>query len=74
MLRGAGTVLALPLLDAMFPAMTPTAKAAATNKIPRFVGVFNPHGWAPEYSTIDKSGPLGELPFVLKPLEPGRIP
>ena len=68
-LRGAGAALALPLLDAMFPAMVPSAKAAATNKIPRFVGVFNPHGWAPDYSTIEKSGPLGELPFVLKPLE-----
>jgi len=68
-LRGAGVALALPLLDGMFPAMVPSAKAAATNKIPRFVGLFNPHGWAPEYSTIEKSGALGELPFALKPLE-----
>ncbi|HXP86760.1 MAG TPA: DUF1552 domain-containing protein [Bryobacteraceae bacterium] len=68
-LRGAGAALALPLLDAMFPALTPSAKAAAASKIPRFVGVFNPHGWAPDYSAMEKAGPLGELPFVLKPLE-----
>jgi hypothetical protein len=69
LLRGAGTALALPLLDGMFPAMTPSAKAAATNKIPRFVGVFNPHGWAPDFWAMEKSGPLDELPFVLKPLD-----
>jgi hypothetical protein len=68
-LRGAGATLALPLLDAMFPALTPAAKAAAGGAVPRFVGVFNPHGWAPDYSAIEKPGPLGELPFVLKPLD-----
>src|ERR1700674_3580284 len=68
-LRGAGVTLALPFLESMIPALAPLAKAAATPKIPRFVGVFNPHGWAPEYSAMGKSGPLGELPFVLKPLD-----
>jgi hypothetical protein len=68
LLRAAGASLALPLLDAMFPALT----SAAAKQVPRFVGVFNPHGWAPEYSTIAKPGPLGELPFVLKPLEPWK--
>jgi len=46
-LRGAGVTLALPLLDSMFPALVPTAKAQATAKVPRFVGIFNPHGWEP---------------------------
>jgi hypothetical protein len=69
LLRGAGAAVALPLLDSMFPALVPSARAAATSKVPRFVGIFNPHGWAPEYSTIAKAGPLGELPFALKPLE-----
>ncbi len=64
LLRAAGTALALPLLDAMFPALK-----ATPNKIPRFVGIFNPHGWAPEYSTITKPG---EYPFVLKPLDPWK--
>src|SRR5438874_10716046 len=68
-LRGAGVTLALPLLDSMFPAITPLAKAAALPKIPRFVGIFNPHGWAPEYSSIAQEGAVTEYPFALKPLE-----
>ena len=40
LLRGVGVSLALPLLDSMFPALTPIAKAAATQRIPRFVGLF----------------------------------
>jgi len=69
LLRGAGVTLALPLLDSMFPAVTPWAKAAAAPKIPRFVGIFNPHGWAPSYWAMENEGPLTELPFVLKPLD-----
>ncbi len=72
LLRGAGVTLALPLLDSMFPALVPSAKAAAAPKIPRFVGIFNPHGWAPAYWTMEKDGPLTDLPFVLKPLESWR--
>jgi hypothetical protein len=71
-LRGAGVTLALPFLESMIPALAPLARAAATPKIPRFVGVFSPHGWAPDYWAIDKPGPLGELPYVLKPLEAWR--
>ena len=47
-LRGVGTTLALPLLDAMIPAMTAQAKTAA-NTPPRFFGCFVPHGAAPGY-------------------------
>ena len=65
-LRGAGVTLALPLLDSMIPAQTPSSKVAALPKIPRFIGIFNPHGWTPEYSTITQPG---EFPFVLKPLQ-----
>jgi len=71
LLRGAGISLALPLLDSMVPAFTPVAKAAVTGKIPRFVGIFNPHGWAPDYWQF-APGALTELPFVLKPLEPWK--
>jgi hypothetical protein len=63
--------LALPVLESMIPALTPWAKAAVTPKAPRFVGIFNPHGWATEYWSMG-SGPLSELPFVLKPIEPWR--
>jgi hypothetical protein len=69
LLRGAGVAVALPFLDSMVPSLVPAAKAAATPKIPRFVGIFSPHGFAPSYSAMEKSGPLGELPFVLEPLK-----
>jgi hypothetical protein len=73
LLRGAGVTVALPLLDSMFPALSPWAKAAASPKVPRFVGIFNPHGWAPSYWAMEKAGPLTDLPFVLKPLESWRF-
>src|SRR5580692_10023358 len=68
-LRGMGTAVALPFLDAMVPAM-----AAAKNSLPpvRMAFVYVPNGiimdgWNPDYE-----GPLGELPRILKPLEPYR--
>src|SRR5438128_1432461 len=55
LLRGAGISLALPMLDSMVP-----ARAAAPTSPPRFVGIFNPHGWAPEYSAIQQAGSQSE--------------
>src|ERR1700686_764225 len=72
LLRGMGVSLALPLLDSMFPAFQPLARAGATPKAPRFVGLFNPHGWAPGYWEVPAAGPMAEFPFILKPLEPFR--
>jgi len=67
-LRGAGTAVALPFLDAMAPAMP-------ANKIPgkapvRMAFVYVPNGidmrhWNPSYE-----GQLTELPRILRPLEP----
>lgn len=71
LLRGAGATIALPLLESMFPALTPWAKAQATAKIPRFVGIFNPHGWEPGRWAM-KEGPLSNLSFILEPLEPWK--
>src|SRR5436190_6608009 len=69
-LRGAGAMLSLPLLDAMVPAATVLAQTAASPK-PRFVGLFVPHGMAPGYWVPEKEGALpAELPFNWKPLEP----
>jgi len=69
-LRGAGTALALPLLDAMIPAHTALAQTAATPK-PRFVGCFVPHGMAPGYWVPEKEGALpATLPHNWKPLDP----
>ena len=71
-LRGAGTVLALPLLDAMIPAGMALAETAANPK-PRFVGCFVPHGMAPGYWVPSTEGSLdATLPFNWKPLEPFR--
>ena len=67
-LRGMGTAVALPVLDAMTPAL---ASAATQGKPPvRMAFVYVPNGmdmrnWNPDYE-----GKLGELPRILKPLEP----
>jgi hypothetical protein len=67
-LRGAGAMIGLPLLDAMIPAATALANTAAA-PTPRLGFVYFPHGaiharWAPE-----KTGTDFELPQILKPLE-----
>ena len=72
LLRGAGTALALPLLDAMIPAATAFAQTAAATPS-RFFGGFVPHGAAPGYWVPEAEGALpAELPFIWKPLEPYR--
>ena len=61
-LRGAGTALALPFLDAMVPAGTALAQTVATPK-PRFVGC----------SPVRRLGPSiggAAIPGVKKPAEP----
>ena len=69
-LRGAGTILALPLLDSMLPAQTPLRKTAAAPKT-RFTGIFVPHGAAPGYWIPEKPVlEAGNFPFIYKPLEP----
>ena len=71
-LRGAGAMLSLPLLDAMIPAATALAQTPAAGK-PRFVGCFVPHGMAPGYWVPEAVGALPEsLPYNWKPLEPFR--
>ncbi len=68
-LRGLGTVLSLPLLDAMIPAMTTIASTPANPARLRRIGyVYIPMGcdvtrWTPEGSTLDKLSP------TLQPLE-----
>src|SRR6185436_15158903 len=70
-LRGVGAALALPLLDAMVPALTATAKTAA-NPPRRFGAVFVPMGERPSHWTPKTTGPGFELSEILKPLEPFR--
>ena len=71
-LKGAGVALGLPLLDAMFPAATALAQAAAAPPR-RFFAGFVPHGAAPGYWVPEKEGALpAKLPFTWQPLEPFR--
>jgi hypothetical protein len=68
-LRGVGAVVALPLLDAMVPALTVSARAAV--KTPRRLGcIYVPHGEIMEQWTPTSAGGDFELMPIMKPLEP----
>jgi hypothetical protein len=68
-LRGMGASVALPLLDAMIPASTALAKTAAAPK-PRMAFIYFPHGAVMDKWTPKTEGALGDLPPILKPLDP----
>jgi len=66
-LRGMGTAVALPVLDAMTPALaSPPAPPV------RMGFVYVPNGIDMRHWNPDYQGKLGELPRILKPLEPFR--
>lgn len=69
-LKGLGATFALPLLDAMVPALTPIAKAAAP--IRRLGLVYIPNGAIMDKWTPAAVGSTFELPPTLGPLEPFR--
>jgi hypothetical protein len=64
-LRGAGAALALPLLDAMSPAL---AQSAGPKPAHRFQTVYVPNGMAMEYWSPSTTGRDFELTPILKPL------
>jgi hypothetical protein len=67
-LRGLGTAVSLPFLDAMVPALAPGA-----GKPPlRMAFVYVPNGIDMRHWNPDYEGKLGELPKILKPMEPFR--
>ena len=68
-LRGAGAAVALPLLDAMIPAFTPLAKAAAAPKT-RFGAIYIPNGAIVDELFPKSFGTNWEFTPILKPLEP----
>jgi Protein of unknown function (DUF1552) len=70
-LRGAGVTLALPLLESMVPALTPSRVTAAA-PVRRFVGIWHPHGASPGYWSPLQEGRNFEFSFITKPLEPFR--
>jgi hypothetical protein len=70
-LRGLGTSIALPLLDAMIPAHTALAKTAAKGK-PRMGFFYLPHGAVMNEWTPKGEGTNFEFSRILQPLEPFR--
>ena len=68
-LRGIGATVALPLLEAMVPAVTATAKTAASPKM-RFGAVYIPHGAIMDQYRPKAEGSGFEFTPILKPLEP----
>jgi Protein of unknown function (DUF1552) len=68
-LRGAGAAIALPLLDAMMPALTPYAKAAAAPRT-RFGAIYIPNGAIVDQLFPKSFGTGWEFTPILKPLEP----
>jgi len=70
-LRGVGTTLALPLLDAMIPSMTSlAATAAAPARLRRLGFVYVPMGCDISRWTPTGTNRLGELSPILSPLSP----
>ncbi len=69
LLRGLGTAIALPFLDAMVPAFTPLAKAAANPRL-RFGVTYFPNGAIMQQFTPSTTGAGFAFTPILKPLEP----
>jgi len=69
LLRGAGAAIALPLLTSMVPALT-AADQTPAKPVKRLGFVFIPMGADMSRWTPKATGALGELPFILAPLEP----
>jgi hypothetical protein len=67
-LRGLGTAIALPLLDAMIPAGTALAQTAA-KATPHVGFIYFPHGAVESQWTPTGEGQIGEFRDILKPLD-----
>ena len=73
-LRGLGTLVALPMLDAMLPARMLAAAAGGTaSRFPRRIAwVYVPNGKNMEDWTPLTTGPGFDLPMILEPLKEHR--
>src|ERR1043165_7318534 len=70
-LRGAGTALALPLLDAMIPSMTSSGQTpGAPEHLRRLAYVYIPMGCDGTRWTLPGRDRLDELSYILAPLQP----
>jgi hypothetical protein len=70
-LRGMGATIALPLLDAMVPALTAQSRTAAA-PVPRLAFVYIPNGAIMDQWTPTVEGKAFEFTPILKSLEPHR--
>ena len=71
-LRGLGATLALPLLDAMVPALSATAQTAA-NPVPRLGFFYGPNGmFLRNFHPAGDGGANFAMTPILEPLEPFR--
>ena len=67
-LRGLGATLALPLLDAMVPALTAQSRTAAA-PVKRFGVFYVPNGMSMPYWYPKTEGPLDQLPPTMQSLQ-----
>ena len=67
-LRGMGTAVALPFLDAMTPALAQGARQGPV----RMAFVYVPNGMDMRHWNMNYEGKLGALPQTLQPLEPHK--
>ena len=70
-LRGMGTAVGLPFLEAMIPALTPWARAQSRPRT-RFGAIYFPNGAIMQELTPKTAGPGFEFTPILKPFEPFR--
>lgn len=70
LLKGMGTLMALPTLEAMLPTTAAASQAAQAARVNRMAFLFVPNGINMDHWRPGTEGALGELPSILKPLEP----
>jgi hypothetical protein len=71
LLGSLGATVALPMLDAMVPALTAQSRTAAAPAL-RFGAVYIPNGVHPDFWHPDTAGSDFEFKQVMKPMEPFR--
>ena len=71
-LKGAGAIVALPLLDAMIPASTAWAATPAGTPVKRFAFIGFPHGAIMNHWSPAETGTDYTMSTILQPLEPFR--
>jgi hypothetical protein len=71
LLGSLGATVALPLLDAMVPALTAQSKTAAAGS-QRFGAIYIPNGIHPDFWMPDSTGSGFEFKQIMKPLEAYR--